>query len=203
MSVDVAEMLEGFEAPFDLKGTVEGLLASVPDRYLASLKRVVITTSQGLSGKMKRKVHRYRSGERGRYANAAGFYQPRGGTQEAVIVLLADNLVKGWPRWTFRFRLCCETVLAQTLYHELGHHVHRTQRPSRKDPEILANDWARRFRKNHFRTRHRYLFLFATLGSCIPVAGEVGKTTITRKTECVKGSAEGELDTLLGRDRIH
>ena len=154
----VSEMLVGFVAPFNVKETVERLLATVPHQHMAGLRQVVVTTKAGLPGRLRRRVYRYRSGKRVAYADVRGFYEQPGYHRQSSIVLLADNILQGWSPWIFRLRLFRDLLVGPTLYHELGHHIHATQKPNRKDPEILAEEWADSLGKNHVRTHYGWMW---------------------------------------------
>src|SRR5262245_7313753 len=53
-----------------------------------------------------------------------GFYNFRWRGQQAWIQLVADNIVAGYPTPLLCFQLLRDLVVAQTLYHEVGHHLH-------------------------------------------------------------------------------
>ncbi len=49
------------------------------------------------------------------------------------------------------------TVLANVLYHELGHHIHYTLRPEHRERENVADEWASRLGAHFVRKKYWYL----------------------------------------------
>lgn len=48
-------------------------------------------------------------------------------------------------------------LIASVLYHELGHHLHKTQYPEFKEKEDVAEEWRRKLTKAAIRKRYRYV----------------------------------------------
>ena len=58
------------------------------------------------------------------------------------------------PTWALRLRLVRSLVLGDTLYHELGHHIHAQQQPEHRERETVADEWQTRLLRVHVRRRH-------------------------------------------------
>ena len=46
---------------------------------------------------------------------------------------------------------------SEVLFHEIGHHIHKTQAPEFKEREDVAESWEKRLCKIYFRKRYWYL----------------------------------------------
>jgi hypothetical protein len=56
-----------------------------------------------------------------------------------------------------------DAVFADVLFHEIGHHIHRTQAREFRGREGVADEWARRVGARYFSRRAWYLILFVRL----------------------------------------
>ena len=153
----IVEQLGDYEPPFDVAATVRRLLDSVPPSRLAGLGSVVLTTSGALSSRSRKQVYRYRSGERVRIGDSPAHYQPGWKSQRPYVALLLDNLLDGWRFGVLRWPLFRDMVVGRCLYHEIGHHLHATQRPDRQDGELVAERWRAHLFGLHWRRHYRYL----------------------------------------------
>jgi hypothetical protein len=48
-------------------------------------------------------------------------------------------------------------VFAKVLFHEIGHHVHRTVSPEFREKEDVADDWGKKLTQNYFRKHYWYV----------------------------------------------
>ena len=104
---------------------------------------------KGKTWSRKRKVDK--SGILGRYHGAA---HPR--NSSAWIELRVDKIVeglKGAPRW---LPIAREVVFGHVLFHELGHHIHKTIRPEHSEKEDVADSWAGKLNANFIRKKYWY-----------------------------------------------
>ena len=142
--------LRTFSSRIDYRETVEDILRYVPNKYLVGLDRVVIRDRGGL---IRKELMR----ERKRGLAAMGLYYRATRTHPAHIELFIDEIVEGWPRpllWCKAFR---EVLLTQTLFHELGHHVHSHLSPEHRDRESVAKTWSSQLVRDYLRRRFWYL----------------------------------------------
>jgi hypothetical protein len=63
--------------------------------------------------------------------------------------------------------------VAQTLYHEIGHHIHYTIRPEYKEKEDVADRWSKKLTAKFLRRKYWYI---------IPIAKTIGFFTRLRAT---------------------
>jgi hypothetical protein len=151
--VDVVEAYRAFAMPSNVRTSVAELLAAVPPEFLTGLKRVVLTNSGALSGARKR-GRSWSRGRKARHADVAGLYHAAWQGQAAWIEIFVDRTLDGPPRWLLRLRLVRNLLLAFTLFHELGHHIHEVQRPEHKEQEAAADEWRHRLSRDYVRREH-------------------------------------------------
>src|SRR5712672_1489706 len=126
--VDVREFFLEWTPPFDVKATVSRMLGAVPSRYLVGLRTVVLTNTHALSPRRKKgKIPSHKRRIRADECNGLYHHAFRG--DPPWIEIFVDNIFRNAPSFVVRLALFREILLAKTLYHELGHHVHATQAP--------------------------------------------------------------------------
>ena len=62
----------------------------------------------------------------------------------------------------FLFR---KVLFGQILFHEIGHHIHRTIRPEHKEKEDVADSWAGKLNVNFVRKNYWYAVPFITVAA--------------------------------------
>lgn len=153
VSIVVRENLGEYRPPFDVSATIERLVGSVDPKYLAGLEAVVLSSRSSLNRKGRRRASKSR-GKKVWVRDCLGLYErPRRG-QPAWIELFVDTILAGATLRSLRFRFVQETVVAETLFHELGHHIHATQAPEHADPEDVAEKWRSRLEIESFSRLH-------------------------------------------------
>jgi hypothetical protein len=151
--VEVVEAYRASVAPCDARSSVAELLETVSSEHLAGLRCVVLTNSAALTGARKRARSRSR-GKKARHSEVAGLYHAAWQGQAAWIEIFVDKTLDRLPRWLLRVRLARNLLLARVLFHELGHHIHRVQRPEHREKENVADDWGGRLSREYVRRRH-------------------------------------------------
>jgi hypothetical protein len=154
--VEVRESYANYSPPADFRLATELLLHSVPPQFLAGLRCVVLRNAGGFGRREKKKKTR----SRGRVvplSRCRGLYYAQTPRRPATIVLFVDNIVLPWPQWMLRIRFFREVSLAQTLFHEIGHHIHHRISPEYREKEDVANRWKRELGRAYFRRRYWYI----------------------------------------------
>jgi len=123
LGVMVNEAYRGWSAPSWLHEVTCGLLEAVDPRHLRGLRAVVLTNHLALTGERKRAKVWWRS-RKVRIVDSLGLYHHATPRQGAWIELMADGVVAGAPQWAWSFSIIRDGLLAHTLYHEVGHHIH-------------------------------------------------------------------------------
>jgi len=153
--VRVSESYQAEGAPPWMRVTVERLLQSVPEDLLGSLGTVVLTDSASIGGGKTQRL----AGRKYNRSECRGFYHAATRQEPAWIELVADNMVARWPKPVLTLRLARDVVVAQTLFHELGHHLSATVGARARSHEAAAEDWRLRLSRGYFRKRYGYLRL--------------------------------------------
>jgi hypothetical protein len=145
-SPKVIVSFSGYKPPFDPEPIVRRMLDSVPKHYLAGLGEVVLSNAV--------KSRKRRVG----LSTAIGLYHPASRGNSAWIEIFVDNALRGWEEgWWLRVALVREGRLSDVLFHEIGHHIHRTVRPERREKEDVADVWKVRLQRNYNRQRFRWM----------------------------------------------
>ena len=151
--VEVVEYYKDYSPPFDAVKPVRRLLEHLPEKYLKGLYSVTLTNSQ--STRYLRKGHTRSRKKKVRFADCRGLY---GGGQ---ITLIVDKIFLDYPEYFLRLSLVRTMLLGEVLYHEIGHHIHRTQKPDRRDREFIADEWMDKLMRSFMRKRYWYLKVLA------------------------------------------
>jgi hypothetical protein len=148
-TVGIVSTYRDYTPPFDVEATVRTLLRYVPEERLAGLRHIELTTSR-----LSRKERRQRLPARGRkhrMEHCLGAYR------DGEVRLLVDNIFTTVPAWFARWPLTRHLVIGDVLFHEIGHHIHRTQRPATREPEMVAEAWKVQLLRGFFFRRYWYL----------------------------------------------
>jgi len=170
MTYEIVESYNGYNPPFRIKPIVEDLLKCLPQKYLRGLNTIVLTDAAGRPRRERRRKTRSR-GKKVALNGCLGFYQPVPRGQKPYIQLYVDNILRGCRRAGMPLGLLTRPFsrrlrFASTLYHEIGHHIHRTQRPEHREPEIVAEKYKYQFLVD-FAAKRWYLALLALLGALL------------------------------------
>jgi hypothetical protein len=152
--VEVVEAYRDYTAPSGTRTTLQVLLETVRPELAAGLGHVVLTNAAALTGARKHERGFWR-GKKIRHATQArGLYHQFWHGQPAWVELFVDQTFQGAPAWLLRLHLVRLALLGPVLYHELGHHIHKTSHPEYAERETVADDWSRRLFQEHVRARH-------------------------------------------------
>lgn len=137
----IVEAYKDYSPPPQVLRIVRVLLRYVPPERLVGLRTVVLTNHAALSrDKRRRKIRR-----RGRKVGmriALGSYHQAWKGKPAWIDLFVDRIVAEYD-FPFMFHLPVIPYIAFSgvLYHEIGHHIHKTSRPEFREQEDVADKW--------------------------------------------------------------
>lgn len=157
MLPEIHQRYAGYSPPFDVAKVVRELIDVAPEKYLHGLKTILLLDTASLSrrerlGKVwSRKRKRAKSDILGRYHHNNG---------AAWIEIRVDTTLESWkgsPGGWFWFPPMRYLCIGNVLYHELGHHIHRTMRPEFRDREDVADDWGVRLSVRFIRKKYWYL----------------------------------------------
>jgi hypothetical protein len=150
----MVEFYTGYVPPFDVKATVERMVASVPPKLLVGLEEIVLTDTTGLPRQIRRGVTKSRK-KKLRMIQAAGLYHPAWKNSPAWIEIFVDNTLSTWERgWWLKFQMYRELLIGDVLFHEIGHHIHFAVRPEHREREDVADVWKVRLSRHYSRQAH-------------------------------------------------
>ncbi len=143
--------------PFDPEPIVTRMVESVPPMYLVGLSEIVLTNSSGLSRKRRRSITKSRT-RKVRIRAARGLYHSARNDGLAWIEIFVDNAVEPWRRgWWLKLPFVREFVIADVLFHEIGHHIHSAIKPEFREREDVADVWKVRLKRRYDQRRHPVL----------------------------------------------
>jgi len=150
VTIEIIENYGEWVPPSYVRGTVEALLKSVPEKHLAGLESVILTTTTTAANRsFRRKKVKHRGRMRSK-VEANGSYQPAWPGHAAFIRLYVNNILAPYPPAASRASLISKLLLAETLFHEIGHHIHLTKALEFRNREDVADEWADRLTRQYF-----------------------------------------------------
>ena len=158
--IPIRENYKEYAPPKYVQFTITKLLVNLPPRYLSGLGCVVLTNRTAI-GKGKTKV----KGRKDLRKDFLGFYHPKSNQGQAWIEIIVDNIVASFPagavpRLLWRVLLMRELKFAETLFHEIGHHLDYTIGAPARSGEPAAKAWEKRLFGLYVRKRYWYLVPF-------------------------------------------
>jgi hypothetical protein len=99
-------------------------------------------------------VLRYRKRTKG--MTVLGRYYPGANGASPYIELRVDKIIAALRAWQLWILFLRQLAFGHVLFHEIGHHIHRTIRPEYKEKEGVANRWGARLNVNFVRKRYWY-----------------------------------------------
>ena len=151
--IAIHENYRQYQPPSWFQPTVERLLQSLDVQHTAGLRAVVLTDSGSIGRGKTGRVQ----GRKYQRSECLGFYHRAWRGEQPWIELVVDNIVSSHSRPLLRWQLFRDLYVAQTLFHEVGHHLDETIGSAARGGEASAEDWQKRLAKLHVRKRYRYL----------------------------------------------
>jgi hypothetical protein len=151
--IEIHENYKAFKQPPWLRLTVERLLMSLEPEHIGGLKSVVLTDSASIGRGKTRRV----AGRKYDRNACRGFYHHEWNGKPAWIQLVADNFIAGYPPFVLRFQLLRDLIVADILYHEVGHHLQARVGSTGRGGEGAAEYWRKRLLKIHAQRHYKYL----------------------------------------------
>ncbi|MEZ6084938.1 MAG: hypothetical protein R3E58_13635 [Phycisphaerae bacterium] len=118
-------------------------------------KTNVLTDSQPFTscvgrGKLKSRNKRVHQRE------CLGMYMQKWKGEPAWIRLVVDNVLAEIPWYAKRIPIVRDAALGSVLYHEFGHHIHKTKKPEFKEKEDVADKWSDKLLVAYLRKQYWY-----------------------------------------------
>ena len=156
--VEIQENYKDYQAPRYVLKSVKRFIRYTPTKYFSGLHLIYLTNTDALSRKYKRKKTKSRK-RKVALINCAGWYVEKWNNQPARIELLVDNIFCDYPSWVLKIGFISDVALSRTFFHELGHHIHKTQAPEYNERENVADKWQKSLSKKFFWKRYWHILL--------------------------------------------
>ena len=158
MSIEIKEHYKS-KPPVNARKVVQSLLAGIPQKYLGGLKTVVLCDSTTLSHDRRREKVWNRK-KKTLLRKAGGVYHHATKQEPAWIEIFVDNVISKYQaRLYLKIPFLRDLIFADTVYHEIGHHIHRTKFPEYKETENVAEQWEKRLKRHYFLRKYWYIFI--------------------------------------------
>lgn len=155
-NLEIKETYKNYKPSVDAITIVRTLIHYIPVKYLVGLKHIIITNSSNLSRNRYRSKTWYRK-QRVQLIDACGVYHQQWKGASAWIEIFVDNTINMWPRILLKIPLIRDIAFAGVLYHEIGHHIHKTVHPEYVEREDVAEKWSRKLTRAYIKQKYWYL----------------------------------------------
>lgn len=154
--LEIKENYRDYTPLNNVKKTIQLLLLYVPNKYLSGIKYIVLTNSKNLSRHEKRQKTLFKH-RKVSINECNGLYHEQREGLPAWIEIFVDNTFSCVPDFALRIPLLKNLLMTDVLYHEIGHHIHKTIIPEHVEREDSAEKWRRRLEKRFIFSRYWYL----------------------------------------------
>jgi hypothetical protein len=146
--VKIVEHYYNYYPPVPVYRSLKLLLRHVPEEHLRGLRQIILTNSEQLHGRKKITSEKRRI----RPSDCLGLYG------EGHIRLIMDRVFEPYPTIFLLVPLFKTHAIGETLYHEIGHHIHEMQEPGFRDrKEEVADEWSDKLMRIFIKQRYWYL----------------------------------------------
>jgi len=152
--IEICESYIDFLPPSWVRRSVTRLIDGVPEKYVSGLHSVALTNTDGLNHSRRRQktISRKRKVS---VIECRALYHQKWQGKPATIELFVDKIIHRWPVIVLKVPLVQDLLLADVLYHELGHHIHKTCAPEHREREDVAEDWQKKLGRHYFRQNYK------------------------------------------------
>ena len=148
--VRIVAQYHNYTPPVDVYRSVRVLLKYVPAEHMAGLKLIVLMNSEEVGRRIRGKI--FSDKYRVRPSDCSGLYST------GRVILLVDRILAQYPEAFYLVPPFKTFVIAEVLYHEIGHHIHRLQQPGyRAGKETVADEWKEKLLQRFLLQRYWYL----------------------------------------------
>lgn len=152
----IQDAYRDFVPPVNAQRTVRHLSSGIPGKYVSGIKTIVLSNAGGLSHH-RRKQKTLSRKRKVLIRESRGLYHQKWQNEPAWIEVFVDNVCQDWPSWLLRIPFFRDLAFADVVFHELGHHIQKTQVPEFKEREDVADKWSKRLGRHYFWRRYWYL----------------------------------------------
>ena len=157
LAFDIEKAYGTYVPRVDYPTLVRRMLAVVPDACLDGIEKIDLRAGTKGNRAHRRAKHRSR-GKKYLNKESLGLYYPRAQSKAPYIVLHVDNLDNQYEYSVpILGRIMSESDIAETLFHEIGHHIHLTKHRENRERENVADNWADFYRIRYMRKQFWWL----------------------------------------------
>ena len=156
--VEIQENYKDYKAPICVLKSVTRLIRHIPRKYFSGLHLVNLTNTDALNRKHRRQKTKSRK-RNVSLNNCAGWYVDKWNNQPARIELLIDMICYDYLTWVLKIGFVLDVALSRSFFHELGHHIHKTQSPEHAEREDVADKWKKRLSRKFFWKRYWHIMI--------------------------------------------
>jgi hypothetical protein len=182
--VKIVEQYLEYSPPVQVYGSVTLLMRYIPEKYLEGIQKIVLTNSASLRSSYKGK---YSAGDRRiRPTEARGMYW------SGHIFLVMDHILGEYPEVFLLLPIVKTYAIGKVLYHEVGHHIHKSEQPGYRDnKEVVADEWREKLLTDFMSKRYWYLAGVVRLYAKLihPVMLKATRRPKEENVECESGPA--------------
>jgi hypothetical protein len=148
MNVRISFDSQNISMPFNIEKVVEKLLSKVPKEHLIGLETIFIVD----------KI-RYKKGN-----NINGLYWPKDDRRAAFIEIAVKDIYKDIPKFILYLPFIKDFMMADVLYHEIGHHYQNYKHGiSKNTREKFADNYKTYMLRREFRIWLLFMLPFKSL----------------------------------------
>lgn len=151
----IIENYHDYTPPRKTRESVELLLRYVPPEYLVGPQSIVLSNIDAFSRSERRGKTWGRRGK-GPLTRTRGWYSAATRVSPASIRMNIDRISQVEFDWARHVPLVRYAALADVLYHEIGHHIHKQRRPVYEGKENVADYWSTKLWVDFVRARYPY-----------------------------------------------
>ena len=155
-AVAIKEAYKDYVPPLAVHKVITRLISGISQRYLIGLKTIVLTNAKGLSHD-RRRAKTWARKRKVSIIESFGLYHEKWQGEPAWIEIFVDNVLQYWPSSLSLTPFFRDFVFADVFFHELGHHIHKTQMPQHKEREDVADKGRSLLMRQYLRRKYWYL----------------------------------------------
>ena len=156
--VEIQENYKAYDAPKCVLKSVRRLIQNTPQKYFSGLHLIHLTNTNALNRKLRKQKTKARK-RKVALNNCAGWYVEKWNGEPARIEMLIDKIFYDYPSWVLKIGFISDIAISRTFYHELGHHIHKTQSPEYIDKEDAVDKWKKRLSRRFFWKRYWHIMI--------------------------------------------
>jgi hypothetical protein len=156
--IDIYESYKDFSPPAWVRTSIARLVDGIPAQYANGLHSITLTNTSGLNHRRRRQKTIARK-RKVSIIECRGLYHQAWQGKPAMIELFIDKILYRWPALILKVPLFQDMLLADVLYHELGHHIHKTCAPEHREREDVAEVWGKKIGRLYFRQKYKWFKL--------------------------------------------